>query len=53
MVKRSIRIAKDGWEEGVGWGSGAHDPSPGVIESGSLSSKDKTDGVERKEVSSP
>ncbi|KAL5434728.1 hypothetical protein PMIN06_011303 [Paraphaeosphaeria minitans] len=49
VVKRSIRIAKDGWEEGVGWGSGTNGASPAVLESGSLSSKEKKNVVEQNE----
>ena len=52
-MKRSVRIAKDGWEEGVGWGNGAAVPTPGVMERGSLSSKEKGQIVERKEHSGP
>ncbi|KAJ4298827.1 hypothetical protein N0V90_004069 [Kalmusia sp. IMI 367209] len=44
VVKRSVRIAKEGWEEGVGWG---HGPSPGALESGSVTSKEKTHAVEQ------
>ncbi|KAJ4349572.1 uncharacterized protein N0V89_008188 [Didymosphaeria variabile] len=49
VVKRSVRVSKEGWEEGVGWGSSVHGPSPAVLESGSLSSKEKTNVVEQNE----
>lgn len=44
VVKRSRRVAKEGWEKAEGV-----EPAPGVLESGSLSSGRK-EGVERKDV---
>ncbi|KAL1610619.1 hypothetical protein SLS60_002289 [Paraconiothyrium brasiliense] len=49
VVRRSVRISKEGWEEGVGWGSSVHGPSPAVLESGSLSSREKANVVEQNE----
>jgi hypothetical protein len=49
VVKRSIRISKNGWEEDAGWGSGVRGHSPAVLESGSLSGKEKANAMEQNE----
>ncbi|KAF2192873.1 putative Myo-inositol transporter 1 [Zopfia rhizophila CBS 207.26] len=51
VVRRSRKVAKEGWGRDAGWGSfarqGGHGPSPDALETGSLGSKDKEKTVEK------
>jgi hypothetical protein len=50
VVKTSKRVAKEGW--GTAIGHGTQGLTPVVMESGSLSSEKKEDGVEKTERAS-